>query len=97
MQHWLPILVGIEKSVILRIGADDAEEVRGEVEEDHASHLTRQEVTAAVHFVHFSLTTTQVERFRNEPVSIVTDHPNYHERTLLAADSQSALAVDLLG
>ena len=53
MQEWLPKLVGIERSLVLRLA--DGSEVRSVAEAAHASQLTRETVTAAVHFVQFAL------------------------------------------
>src|SRR5579875_3607592 len=51
MERWLPKLVGVETSVELLIGADDHNRVvRCVVDEDHAAQLTREQVTASVHY-----------------------------------------------
>ncbi len=102
MEHWLPRLVGIERSVTLRLDAGtgsngSAEVVRCLVEESHASHLTREQVTAAVHFVSFELTFAQIERFRSGEVVLAIDHPEYNESTVLTPDTRSTLLGDLLG
>ena len=53
LREWLPKLVGIERAVELRIGS----RVVGCVpEEQHAQQLTREEITASVHYVRFELT-----------------------------------------
>ena len=102
MEHWLPRLVGIERSVTLRLGGDadsngGAEVIRCVVEESHASHLTREEVTAAVHFVRFELSPAQIERFGAAEVTLAFDHPEYRESILLTAETRSTLLGDLLG
>ncbi len=111
MEHWLPRLVGIERSVTLELaavadapptdgtrpGGPDVEMVRCVVEEAHAASLTREEVTAAVHFVRFELTAAQVERFRAGVVTLAIDHPDYREKTRLSPETQSTLLGDLLG
>jgi hypothetical protein len=71
--------------------------VRADVDPSHAAALTREEVTAAVHFLHFSLTAAQIERFRAETVAVAIDHPQYRERTLLSAETKTSLLDDLLG
>ena len=110
MEHWLPRLVGIERSVTIQLGpapgADasgpaaagggPAEVVRCEVDEAHAANLTREEVTAAVHFVRFSLTPGQIERFRMGTVAVAIDHPEYRERSVLPEETRSSLLEDLL-
>lgn len=98
MEEWLPKLVGIERAARLVIGSGSgAEVVAGGVDESHAANLTREEVTAAVHFVHFSLTPTQVSRFESDPVELVFDHPNYRFRTPIAAATKASLIEDFSG
>lgn len=96
MEHWLPRLVGIERTAVLEIGEDPVDTVRCLVDQAHAANLTREEVTAAVHFVRFSLDPKQVERFRSAEVAIAFDHPEYQERTALGSDTRAALLDDLL-
>ncbi|MDQ1437466.1 MAG: hypothetical protein QOK43_1095 [Acidimicrobiaceae bacterium] len=92
--EWLPKLVGVERSVELIIGR---EVVRCEVEEAHADQLTRQDVTASVHYVRFRLSPEQVGRFASEPVVLAVNHPNYAEGTHLSDDTKRALLEDLRG
>lgn len=93
MEHWLPRLVGVERAVQLVVG--DAV-IPCAVEESHAANLTREEVTAAVHFVRFALTPAQIEAFRSEPVFVAIDHPQYKERTKLSTEAKDSLLGDLL-
>src|SRR5439155_13213199 len=72
LREWLPRLVGIERMVELLIGEVDPEVIRGGVDEAHAAQLTRDEVTATVHYVRFRLTPAQVERFVTETSSRVS-------------------------
>lgn len=72
------------------------EVVRCDVDEAHAANLTREEVTAAVHFVRFALGPAQIERFRSETVAVGVDHPQYRERTVLSEVTKSTLLEDLL-
>ena len=98
MREWLPKLVGIERSVAFRIGeGTDAVVVRCTVDPDHEKQLTRDEITAAVHYVHFELTPDQVERFRSQPVALVVDHPEYAHETPLSDDNRAELLADLVG
>ncbi len=98
MRDWLPKLVGIEGHVTLRLGeGPSAEVVRCVVDADHQKQLTRDEVTAAVHYIHFSLTPGQVAAFGEGPVSAVIDHPNYQEETALSPENAAELGADLLG
>jgi hypothetical protein len=98
LREWLPKLVGIERSVALRIGeGPDAELVRCIPDEDHEQQLTREEVTASVHYIRFELTPRQVDRFAGEPVTLVIDHPAYTEETELAGVNRDELLADLRG
>jgi hypothetical protein len=90
---WLPRLVGIERSVALRLA--DGELVRALVDEDHDQQLTREEITASVHYVRWELTPDQVERFARGPVTLVVDHPAYACETSLTDETLAELAGDL--
>lgn len=97
MEEWLPKLSGIERFVRLEV-ADAAEVVSGEVEPAHAANLTREEVTAAVHFVHFSLMPAQVTSFAaGSLVAVVIEHPEYRHRTVLREETRASLLDDLNG
>ena len=77
MREWLPRLVGIERSFLLHL--PDGSEVRCRPEAQHEAQLTREEATAAVHYVTFELTPAQVEIMGSGPVHLVCDHPQYLE------------------
>jgi hypothetical protein len=94
LMEWLPKLVGIERSVELRIG--DVV-VRARPDADHERQLTRETITASVHYVHFDLTPEQVERFASESVSVAVAHPNYAYATELDETSKESLLLDLRG
>jgi hypothetical protein len=94
LREWLPKLVGIERSVVLRLG--DGTEVRCVVEEGHESQLTREDVTASVHYVRFELTQDQVDAFRSGPVALAIDHPNYAHETALSDENIGELLADLI-
>lgn len=102
LREWLPKLVGVEATVELRIGAgedgsavDGTEIVRCLVDPDHAKQLTREDVTASVHYIHFALTDEQVERFEAEPVALAVTHPSYQHATVLADEVRAELLSDL--
>jgi hypothetical protein len=59
--------------------------------------LTREDVTASVHYVRFRLTPAQVERFAVEPVVLAVNHPSYAEGTHLSDETKSHLLEDLRG
>lgn len=90
--EWLPKLVGIERSLELRIG-DDV--VRSTVDESHAEQLTREEVTASVHYVRFELTPEQVRRLPDEQVVLAVAHPAYQHAAMLSPETKASLAADL--
>lgn len=98
LMTWLPKLVGIEAAAALRIGAgDEVEEVRCTIDPAHEAQLTRDTVTASVHYVSWSLSPEQVERFGAEPVSLATVHPEYEHETPLSPETMAELRGDLLG
>jgi Protein of unknown function (DUF3501) len=93
LMEWLPRLVGIERSVALRLA--DGELVRALVDEGHEQQLTREEITVSVHYVRWELTPGQVERFVAGPVTLLVDHPSYSFETRLADETVAELASDL--
>jgi hypothetical protein len=96
--EWLPKLVGIERSIELRIGEPGNEEVvPARPNAEHERQLTRETITASVHYVHFELTGLQVERFASEPVRLAVAHTNYAYATELAEASRQSLLDDLRG
>lgn len=98
MREWFPKLVGIERSVEIRIGeGDSAVSFLSEPDEDHAAQLTREEMTAAVHYVHFKIGQEHAEAIRRGPVTLAVVHPNYTEETELLESTRVELAVDVAG
>lgn len=92
MRVWLPKLVGIETSLFFRL--PDGSEVRCTVDPQHASQLTREHVTAAVHYVNFDFTPEQVAAFA-DGVQLVCDHPDYLEVAELGTSTVAELRADL--
>ncbi len=121
LRQWLPKLVGIERSVVLRLGGGppvagtpatttptDAvgqsggsqaspEVVRFVPDARHAASLTREEVTAAVHYVKCWLTPEEVEAFAEGPASLAIEHPAYSETVELEEPTRRELLFDLRG
>jgi hypothetical protein len=93
LREWLPKLVGIERHLYLRLA--DGTSVRCVVEEQHATQLTREDVTSTVHYVRFELTPEQVAAFAAGPVALGLDHPAYEESTELAPATAEELLSDL--
>jgi len=94
LTEWLPKLVGIEQSVELRFAG---ETVRCEVDEAHAGQLTRDDVTASVHYIGFRMTDDQVERLSTGPVTLAVEHPAYRESVVLSYETRQELLADLRG
>lgn len=94
IREWLPKLVGIENSLVFRL--PDGSEVRSAPEPSHASQLTREHVTAAVHFIEFRFTPAQVHAF-GEGAVLAIDHPDYLEVVELAPFTVDELRADLTG
>ena len=90
MREWLPKLVGIHEAIEFRLPNGDV--VRGY--DPHAERLTREEATAAVHFLKFDFTPEQIAAFRRGPVAIASVHPAYREETVLNLDQHDALCAD---
>jgi len=95
LRGWLPRLVGIERSIELRLG--DGSVVAATPDPAHAAQLTREEITASVHYVSFALTAAQVEAFAAGPVRLAVNHPNYDESVELAPTTAEELLADLRG
>ncbi len=92
LREWLPKLVGIQRSLLLRFAGH---EVRCVVDEDHEAQLTRDDVTASVHYIRFEFTPEQVAAWSTGPVELVVDHPDYLEVTALSEATVAELATDL--
>ena len=96
LREWLPKLVGIERSVAFRFADPAVDDVPCTVDADHEKQLTRDEITASVHYVHFTFTPEQVDAFAGG-ATLVVDHPAYRHETVLGADTVSELTGDLTG
>lgn len=96
LRTWLPKLVGIERSLVLHLGdGEAAATVRAFPEEAHAAQLTREEITASVHYVRWELTAAQIDALERGPARLAVDHPDYQESTELSADTRAELLADL--
>jgi hypothetical protein len=93
MREWLPKLVGIEKSIVVHLA--DGTQVRGIVDEQHAEGLTRETVTAAVHYVRFEFTPEQIATFAKGGVQLRCDLSNYLEAIELPDFTVAELLIDL--
>lgn len=96
LREWLPKLVGIERSIVLRVGeGDDVLEITATPEDAHAANLTREEITASVHYLHFHLTPEQVEAVARGPVTLAVEHDSYAHSTALGDETLQELLTDL--
>ncbi|HEV8298381.1 MAG TPA: DUF3501 family protein [Acidimicrobiales bacterium] len=96
LREWLPKLVGIERSVVLRVGEGERlVTIPLDVDVDHAEQLTREDVTSAVHYLHATLTSADIDRIAAGPVVLGIDHPAYRHETALDAETVSELLTDL--
>jgi hypothetical protein len=95
LREWLPRLVGIEQAVGVSV---DGDVVPSEPEAEHAAALTRESVTAAVHYVRFRFSEAQVAAFAAaEEVALVSTHADYPARTVLQPEVRKELLGDLKG
>lgn len=99
LRDWLPKLVGIERALELRFGD---QVVPCEVDVDHEKQLTRDEITASVHYIHIRLRPEQVAAFNahvgdgdGDPVTLAFTHPAYAYAADLGPDTVRELAHDL--
>jgi hypothetical protein len=92
--EWLPKLVGIERAIELRI---DDDVVAARPDSEHERQLTRDTITASVHYVHFDLAPEHVDRFASSRVLVAVAHENYAYATELTKQTKESLVLDLRG
>jgi hypothetical protein len=97
LEEWLPTLVGIETEVELRLGPSGGHRVRCRVDEAHLRQLTREEITASVHYLHFELDADEVAAFVEGPVTLAVTHPSYPHAVELPTATRAELLEDLRG
>lgn len=93
VREWLPKLVGIERS--FQIQLPDGSIVHSITEAQHQSQLTRENVTAAVHYIRFDFTPAQAAAFVS-PVVLAVVHANYGEAIELLPETVAELRSDLV-
>jgi hypothetical protein len=99
LREWLPKLVGIERSILL--GLRDPASIDGRLwvrctpEESHAEQLTRETVTASVHYIRFSLSDSEVDLFASGDVVLRSDHPAYEVTAEMPDATRDELMTDL--
>lgn len=98
LRYWLPRLVGIERALAFEIAEPVDLVVPSVPEETHAEALTRETVTAAVHYVRFPFPAEARDRFSaGDPVALTVHHPAYDALTPLSPEVRETLAGDLEG
>ncbi len=95
MREWLTKLVNVERSVLLVLAS--GKRVRGTVDEQHDEGLTRDYVTAAVHYLRWDLTSSEVADAQLGPITLEIDHPAYLEAVELAEPAYAEVISDLIG
>ena len=96
LREWLPQLVGVERSVELRLPGDRV--VRATPDAAHAEQLTRDTITASVHYLGFALDDDAVAAvLGGGPATLAVAHPNYAHAVELGGSTLGELAKDLAG
>ena len=95
LRTWLPKLVGVERSIELRL--DGRLVVTSVPEEEHDKQLTRDAITAAVHYVRFELGPEEVAALRTGGAQLAVAHPNYAYATELPEPTLEELRNDVKG
>lgn len=93
LREWLPRLVGVERH--LRIVLPDGSTVRGVPSDEDEARLTREDTTAAVHYLKFTFAPPEIDMFASGPVHLVVDHPQYDFDVVLSEEQHAALLGDL--
>jgi hypothetical protein len=93
MQEWLPKLVGIESSIVFRLA--DGREVAAITEAQHESQLTRDYVTAAVHYLQFAFSPDDIESLAKGGAVLACTHPDYLEEITLSPANLAEFLNDL--
>jgi hypothetical protein len=95
LRAWLPKLVGIQRAVSFEVGAGSGPEAVPAILDDE-ERLTRDDITATVHYLKFRFTPEQQAAFTapGGVVRIVVDHPEYGAAAELTTEQRGVLAQD---
>ncbi|MGA0970549.1 MAG: DUF3501 family protein [Ilumatobacteraceae bacterium] len=93
MREWLTKLAGVENAV--RLVLSDSTEIPAIIDEQHSEGLTRDHVTAAVHYLRWEFSPEQVAAFAAGAVQLRIDHPEYLEAVELSDATHAELLDDL--
>ena len=94
LREWLPKLVGIEFHVAFAL--PDGGALYGRPSDADEERLTRDDTTAAVHYLRFTFSPEQITAFEKGPVEVIVDHPEYSHRAPLDSVQHASLVADLL-
>lgn len=75
LRRWLPALVGIERALSIEIGPAPVMSVPSVPEASHAEALTRETVTAAVHYVRFAFPPDAIARAERAATALAATEP----------------------
>jgi hypothetical protein len=92
LREWLPKLVGVEGHVHFDVG--DGFGTRVDAIPEDEERLTREDVTATVHYLKFRFSPQEQVQFAAGPVRIVVDHPDYGVIVPLTDAQRAELARD---
>ena len=90
LREWLPKLVNIQHAV--RFDLADGSHVDAVPQDEE--RLSRDDVTATVHYLKFPFTAAQQNTFAAGPARIVIDHTRYHAIAELTVEQRAELARD---
>lgn len=92
MREWLPKLVGVERHIVVRLA--DGTMIRSEPEAQHATQLTREHVTSAVHYITFTVDERTRAALASGQASVAIDHPAYQQEVALDQATIGELLAD---
>ena len=90
LREWLPKLVNIQHDVRFDLG--DGSHVDAVPQDEE--RLSRDDVTATVHYLKFPFSPAQRDTLAAGPARIVIDHPDYHAVADLTNEQRTELAHD---
>lgn len=96
LREWKPKLAGVEHRFELHLGAGaEREVIAARLDAQHEETLTRDEITASVHYLFWPLTPAQTDKLAAGPASVVCTHPAYLEESELTDVTRASLVADL--
>jgi hypothetical protein len=95
LREWLPKLVGIEKHLVFLL--PDGHVVRCHVDPAHGEQLTREDMTAAVHYINWTFEDHEIDALLGGGAQVAIDHPAYQHSTALTDVNLLEFERDLRG